>query len=216
VRRPADVFGSGLLFVRYLANGTPDRSFGDEGQVVVGPGGWVSALAAQSDGKIIAAAEWGILRLDRSGRLDPSFTSGGIASGVVDGPSSPSPLGPTARRSWGSRPAASGATCGLARLGPDGTPDCTFGVNGVATVGSGHDNLAAIAVDGVGRLVGAGSMTTIHSTVRAIGLTRHLANGELDATFGDGGKELTYLPGFASSGAVDLVLQSDGKPVVAA
>jgi uncharacterized delta-60 repeat protein len=74
---------------RYNADGTPDTTFGQSGQVVTplpNSGGDVYAVAIQADGKIIAAGQiagtgqwqFGLLRYNTNGSLDTSFGNGGI------------------------------------------------------------------------------------------------------------------------------------------
>jgi uncharacterized delta-60 repeat protein len=71
---------------RYLANGSPDPSFGSGGETVVAmlAGGLVATAALQSDGRIVLVAPGGdsplrVARLSADGRLDSGFGSGGAA-----------------------------------------------------------------------------------------------------------------------------------------
>jgi uncharacterized delta-60 repeat protein len=76
---------------RYNADGTPDTTFGQSGQVVTPlpqSGGDPYAVAVQADGKIVAAGQlmragggqwqFGLLRYNTNGSLDVSFGNGGI------------------------------------------------------------------------------------------------------------------------------------------
>ena len=67
-----------------------------------------------------------------------------------------------------------------------------------------------------GELVAVGSTGAdlLPTANQGIGLLRVLANGDLDATFGIGGRVRTDLPPSGASGSA-LVLQPDGKIVVA-
>ncbi len=78
-----------FALARYNADGSLDGTFGTAGKVITGfttaagqdIGGDISALAMQSDGKIVAVGgvdgKFGAVRYDKSGRLDPSFGTGG-------------------------------------------------------------------------------------------------------------------------------------------
>jgi uncharacterized delta-60 repeat protein len=84
--------GGRFSFARYLPGGSLDASFGSDGKVVAHLGGesfdstaW--DLAVQSDGRVVAAGqllahtasagEFGLVRLDQAGSLDPTFGGDG-------------------------------------------------------------------------------------------------------------------------------------------
>ncbi len=103
---------------------------------------------------------------------------------------------------------------GLLRLTRDGRPDAEFGDGGVVTteIGSGSDVARAVAIDAQGRIVVAGT-TDNGSHGIDFAVARYLTDGELDTSFGDGGKVVTTL-GEDSDTAYALLLQPDGKLVV--
>jgi uncharacterized delta-60 repeat protein len=81
---------SNFFLARYLANGTPDKSFGANGLVItnIDQKAEARALLLQTDGKIIAAG-WAwtsdpyhlycvLARYTAAGQLDPTFGTGGI------------------------------------------------------------------------------------------------------------------------------------------
>jgi uncharacterized delta-60 repeat protein len=88
---PGGTNDSQPALARYNADGTPDTTFGQSGEVVTplpNSGGDVYAVAIQADGKIIAAGQimragggqwqFGLLRYNTNGSLDTSFGNGGI------------------------------------------------------------------------------------------------------------------------------------------
>ena len=201
-----------LLFLRYLPDGTPDASFGDAGQVLFPDMGVGEALTVMPDGKLLAAAQGKLVRLVSSGRLDPTFGSGGVLGPGVPGWVLDMALQPDGNVVLGFSPDSDGGI-GVARIHPDGTPDLGFGTNGASAVRIPLSYITSIAVDSAGRIVaaGGGSQDHVHVIV-----TRHLSDGRLDESFGDGGVSQQWFPGTAESEAIDVIVQADGKPVVAA
>ena len=102
----------------------------------------------------------------------------------------------------------------LIRLDRDGQLDATFGTNGrVLTDFAGtSETIFAIAIQPDGKIVAAGT-TTRAGTSNDFAVARYLPNGELDPSFGSGGKVVTAL-GTDSDTAYALALQPDGKLVV--
>ena len=205
-----------LLFVRYLANGTLDPSFGDGGQVLLPDMGIVEAIGLQADGKLVAATGDTVVRLNPSGALDTTFGDGGIVRGTVPGYVTDLLVQPDGRIVLGFV-AVGHEGIGLARLLADGSPDTGFGdppgpYAGTTLVGAPLHELASIALDPGGRILAAGSGWSGRDDLI---VTRHLPEGTLDTTFGVGGIAHAPFPGAVGSVAVDLVVQSDGKPVVA-
>ncbi len=81
-----------FFLLRYLADGTPDSTFGTAGQVrtyIAAHGAGIQALALQSDGKMVAVGAVGdnpfdtwfeMARYLPDGRLDATFGTGGIVT----------------------------------------------------------------------------------------------------------------------------------------
>ncbi|TMP96417.1 MAG: hypothetical protein E6L09_15070, partial [Verrucomicrobia bacterium] len=165
----------------------------------------VAAVALQSDGKVIAGgyfnrfngvARNGIVRLNSNGSLDAAFNPvlddivvtlalaadgklllGGVFTTVNGVP----------------RPY-------LARLNTDGSPDTTF------DTGAGPDqSVSAVALQGDGKIVVAGSFTTFNGVNRSR-IARLEPDGSLDLSFDPGAGPDSYI--------VSLSLQTDGKIVV--
>ncbi len=105
----------------------------------------------------------------------------------------------------------------VARLNADGSLDPSFGQGGrVQTDFGGADNASAVGVQTDGKIVVVGKSGPAGlNTSSAFAVARYNADGSLDTTFGQGGTQLTPLDGSPFTFATDLVLQGDGKIVVA-
>ena len=92
-----------------------------------------------------------------------------------------------------------GNSWGLARFKPNGKLDRSFGENGtVITPFTDYDEAESIAIDSQGRIVAGGFAK------RDLGLARYEPNGNLDPSFGDGGKVRTNFPGLASADSIAI------------
>jgi uncharacterized delta-60 repeat protein len=103
----------------------------------------------------------------------------------------------------------------LARYNSNGTLDSAFGRSGevMTRLGLGDAYSFGIAVQSNGRIVLAGySTTTLDHDFSLVGYT---ANGTLDSTFGNGGSVTTDFSGATDDIAYVMMMQSDGKLVVA-
>jgi uncharacterized delta-60 repeat protein len=101
----------------------------------------------------------------------------------------------------------------VVRYLPNGIPDANFGENGVVTTlfGKGKDSVYALEVQPDGKIVAAGSYFDGLDT--NLGLARYLPTGELDSTFGEGGKSLSHID-WKYSTAYGMAIQPDGRIVV--
>lgn len=197
----------GGLVERYLADGTPDASFAQGGRFVF-TNDWTSqeirAIAVQPDGKILAAgvgpfrvndaAQAMVLRLLPDGTLDAAFGTSGVAvTGYhYEAAANAVALQPDGKILLAGRVSTATDTLALvARLGPDGAFDPTFGASGVVEYSDpsgGWDELFAVIPDAGGRVVVAGSS----SSGDAVALTKTLVmrlgpDGAPDPTFGTTG-----------------------------
>jgi uncharacterized delta-60 repeat protein len=152
-----------FALARYNANGTLDTNFGpSHNGIVVTPqfvrnqGDSATALAIQSDGKIVlagttfgSASQMAVVRYTPTGVLDKSFNGSGIVKGLA-------PVGSTYAYAWGVLVQSNGAivvagysTPGatLARLTSSGQLDKTFGSQGYAVNSNLATGYAVGAVD---------------------------------------------------------------------
>ncbi len=206
--------------VRYDSSGALDPSFGSGGIVVTdfdGPGvGTDRANAAaflDTEGTIVVAGSsearflLAIYRPD--GTLDRTVTTdvgGGGANALVVQPDDKLVLAGVGSGGFA-----------LLRYNPDGTLDATFGTGGRVDTGfgTGFANAGALLRQPDGKLVAAGSMTSLGSpTGFDLALARYLPDGTLDPLFGSGGTVVTPLSK-GTDVVADLALQFDGKLVVA-
>lgn len=97
----------------------------------------------------------------------------------------------------------------VVRYNEDGSLDNNFGNNGVVTTDlSGSDVATAVAIQTDGKIVVGGNSSNL--THNDFVLVRYNLDGNLDSTFGDGGKVMIPMgrnSGFASA----VVIQKDGK-----
>jgi uncharacterized delta-60 repeat protein len=102
------------------------------------------------------------------------------------------------------------------RYNPDGTLDNSFDGDGkvVTSFGNGEDGASAILIQPDGKILVAGNINT-KTAVGQIALARYNSDGSLDATFDADGKRTTDVLTIAEERAEAMILQPDGKIVVA-
>ncbi|MBI4319573.1 MAG: hypothetical protein HY675_13880 [Chloroflexi bacterium] len=216
----------GGLDITFGRNGLIQETFGGSDQA--------NAVAIQSDGKIVVAGSsvnngerFALARYESRGFLDFfSFGTGGkvvtdfpgfpdvVASDVAIQPDAKIVVVGTANAN------SSLADFALARYNSNGTLDTTFGtclLPGACTgtqltdfgiIRAPADVARAVALQPDGKIVVAGG------NVEDVELARYTRDGNLDPTFGQGGKAIVnFRLGFEE--AVDVVLQGDGKIVTA-
>ena len=206
--------GMDFALVRYNANGTLDMTFGDGGMVTTdfaANSDWARGLVVQPDGKIVAAgrasyspSDFGLVRYNPDGTLDPTFGSGGKVT--TDFGSGSDFAYALVRQQDGKLVAGGG--CKLARYNLDGSLDPTFGNGGkVETLFTGcYDTPLAIQADGKFLTTG---FNTVFPGIPEFGVARYNPDGTLDTTFASGGKLTSDFEVLA------LLNQPDGKLVTA-
>jgi len=183
-------------------------------------------LAIQSDGKIVVlgtmyelgqTADFGIVRFEADGSIDPSFGTGGktlvdvigneVAASVAIQTDGKIVVTGTA---WGNGT----VDFAVARLNSNGIPDATFGVGGKTTIDfSGQLGFANdVALQADGRIVIAGMILT-PGVGTDFGLVRLDTSGQLDAAFGSAGKVTTVFSEPSSGNAI-VIQPTDGKIIV--
>jgi phospholipase C len=223
-----------FALARYNPNGSLDATFGTAGTVTTafpsyfGSYDAAYALALQGDGKIVAAGNTGhgksafaLARYNPNGSLDATFGTGGKVT-TAFGTSYDAAYALALQEDGkivavGDTDTGTQGAFALARYNPNGSLDATFGTGGKVTTvfGTSYDAAYALALQGDGKIVAAGStQTATQPPVHTFALARYNPNGSLDATFGTGGRVTTAF-GTSGSSANAIALQTDGKIVAA-
>lgn len=198
---------SDAVVVRYLPDGSVDRTFGEGGTFVFdGEKGEDKAFALllRSDGKILVAGQvhngrdtdFAVWRLTTRGRLDKKFGLNGMAR--IDFENGNDVAYALQLQSDGRIVVAGSAASvrdrdfGLVRLHENGVQDVSFGYNGklLTALGdknnqAGNETAYSLLIQSNGRIVAVG-----YSEVGATSLmaaVRYHRDGRLDRSFGDGG-----------------------------
>lgn len=220
--------------VRYNSDGSLDPSFGNNGKVTTdffNLEDRANAITIQADGKILLAGpvhrasfspfllDFGIARYEPVGSLDLSFGMGGkVVTNFFGGYDVADDMKVQAD---GKIIVAGTADTldtdndfALSRYNSDGSLDLSFGTGGKVRADFSHlwDQIRSIDIQPDGKIVAAGVTENPNGTVD-FALARFNADGNLDSGFGSEGKVSTDFSPI--DGASDLVLQRDGKIVVA-
>ena len=213
-----------VFVIRLNTDGSLDNTFGTDGVALVSNSTDVTeSIAVQSDGKILIGGytddSFTVARFNTDGTLDTDFGNNGWS---IVGFGSPSYIKDITLQDDGKIVAAGFAIgaayqMAAARLNADGTIDNTFGSNGAVAfnVGDGNDFAFAVAVDDNGKVLIGG-----HKWISNIGLKYDLAvvrlneDGSFDTSYGDNGVAIARVVD-GSNYAGDILLQSDGKVVIA-
>jgi len=217
--------------VRYNTDGTLDTSFGGGDGIVTTDFGtstdYASSIALQSDGKIVVAgnasisghSDFAVVRYNANGTPDTSFSGDGKVTTNIN--SRDSDAGSMALQSDGKIVVAGGTSSitgpydfSLVRYNADGTPDRSFGTDGIVitALSVGYDYAIAMTLQNDGKIVATGVSNI--SGVSNVALLRYNANGTLDTSFSGDGIVTTQI-GNLDSFASAIALQSDGKIVAA-
>ena len=223
-----------FALARFNSNGSLDQTFGNGGKVkthfpgVYNTGSRATAAALQADGKLVVsgtykneatARAFALARYNANGSPDTTFGSGGM---VTTSMGSGDAIAFSVALLPGGRIVATGYLeaghrnhdFALACYNTSGTLDQSFGNGGRVTTdffGATDDIAYGLAAQPDGKLVLAGR-TGAYPAFH-IALARYQNNGQLDQTFGTGGKVSSM---FDNSGqAYGVALQRDGKIVLA-
>lgn len=173
-----------FALTRFLSGGAPDTTFGANGLVFIDTLISANGLAVQPDGKILVATisypnnESVIARLNEDGSLDETFGEGGVTTGVFFMYENKNVL---------LLPDGDMILCtdnSLAKFGPDGQPDLSFGSNGAVSVVNSDRELEAVFYGGS---IYAAS-TIFHNQKMDFSLLRFTADGQADPAFGENGQ----------------------------
>jgi uncharacterized delta-60 repeat protein len=204
------------------APGDLDPTFSGDGLQFTdfGPGpSSAGAVARQSDGKIVtvggSAGGFALARYNPDGSLDTSFSDDGkqtTSFGDFDfvGRANGVALQPDGKIVVVGD--SGGPGFALARYNPDGSLDTTFSEDGKQTTDFGAGFAEDVVVQPDGKIVAVGTTEDVGD----FALARYDPDGSLDTTFSGDGKQTTdFGEGTSLEGARGVVLQPDGKVVVA-
>jgi uncharacterized delta-60 repeat protein len=215
-----------FALARYNSDGSLDTTFDGDGIITTGVADRpapAKAVAIQTDGKTVVAgyAETGVneevfalTRLNPDGSPDFSFGLNGKVTtsfGAAGARGNAVVIQPD-----GKIVAAGFANTDFAvvRYDTNGTPDVSFGVNGIVTtsIGAGNDVVNAIALQPDGKIVVAGS--SFNGANLDFAVVRYTTNGIPDTSFSGDGKA-TIAIGTSDDSGLAVKMQADGKIVVA-
>ncbi len=182
----------------------------------------VACIALQPDGKILVGGQLssidgrprrGIARLNANGTVEgaATFNAGtGADSGLAGFDATVYAVAPQADGKIliaGDFASVDGqAHTGIARLNANGTVDSTFNVSLGVAAGQSSAAIQALAVQADGKILVAGSFTTVNGQPRD-GPARLLTDGTVEST-------ATFHPGPGTAGIRSMALQADGKLVI--
>jgi len=231
---PLFTFAGNFELVRYNPNGSLDTSFGNNGIVTATfpEGSYASALALQSDGKIVAAGtifvdfipgepsntDFALARYNQDGAPDATFGNGGQVTtdfvGMEDDAFSVliQPDGKIVAVGSANDPATYYNFAAVRYLS-NGTIDTTFGVGGKVSTdfgARGFDRAHSAALQADGSIVAAGFAISANGISQNFAVARYTSSGVLDTTFSrDGITQIDF--GSCCQSAYKVLLQSDGK-----
>jgi uncharacterized delta-60 repeat protein len=213
-----------FLVQRYNPDGTPDDTFGTDGEVLTDFGGHVDAatsVALQPDGKIVVAGytaqtdsedapatDFAVARYDPDGTLDPTFSGDGKQTTDLAGIDIANGLAIQANGKIVIGGSADGDLA-AARYMPNGAPDASFSGDGVTRAGFIDPNGLggqAVALQPNGRIVVAGGQNGEFT------LARFSAHGSLDQSFSGDGTVVADFPHsqfYLRPAAYDVIVQGD-------
>ena len=228
-----------FAIARLNSNGSLDTSFGSSGKVLFNFQNNVSALARgvtiQTNGYIVVAGEsktsFALARLTPNGAFDLGFNGTGKvtvstanstsgAGGALDIAIQKVTVNNIIQEKVvvaGVRPSDVGdRDIAVLRFNPNGSLDSSFGSGGkVFTNFTGYsDQAKAIVIDANNNIVVAGHTLTDSTNGQMFALVRYTENGQLDASFGSGGKVIAGDPGYRNAFyGHGLAIQADGRIV---
>jgi uncharacterized delta-60 repeat protein len=227
----ANVSGTNdFALARYNANGSLDTTFGSGlGKIATdfaGSDDHARGVAIQGDGKIVAAGlanvsgtnDFAVARYNANGSLDTTFdTDGKVTTDFAGGHDDAFGVAIQANGkivAAGCVSCFGGANFALARYNTDGSLDTTFDGDGLVTTdfAGGTDQAFAVAIQGDGKIVAAGSFVV--SGTFDFAVTRANTNGSLDTTFSGDGKVTTDFAG-STDQARAVAIQANGRIVAA-
>jgi uncharacterized delta-60 repeat protein len=217
------------------ADGDLDLTFGIGGKVLTdfaSSTDWLSRVAVQADGKIVAIGsthpshKGALARYNPDGSLDSTFGNGGKVITVATVRESASgllllPDGKIMLSGSIDLPSTQDTSWVLLRFNSDGSVDPAFGNGGTVTtnISFNDDQAYALALQSDGKIVAAGrrgiQIEPSQQRKGNVALTRYNPDGSLDATFGTAGKVINDFGQGLESYALEVIIQPDGRIIVA-
>lgn len=218
-----------FLIVRQNYDGSLDTSFNHVGYAIADfyhGFDYVSSIAIQQDGKIIAGGtvgndNFGMVRINTNGTTDSSFCNCGTG---LEMPSIVGSLGITGSAIvlqpdgkilvGGNANLYSINVFLLMRFNANGTLDSSFGTNGITLTNfsNTYDAINALSLLPDGKILAAG---TVGIYGGAFGIARYMSNGTLDSSFGGSGLTATVVDSTTNNIATCMGIEPDGKIVLA-
>lgn len=221
---------SDFAMFRFLTSGSRDNSYDADGNLTT-PIGANSDIAwdlvEQTDGKVVvvgqtrddvsAILDVAVVRYNSNGSLDTSFDLDGKTTlDINSGDDVPSKVALQADGKiliTGTAQVGGATDVFVVRYNTDGTLDTSFGSSGkrITSVGPLDDTPASLAAQPDGKIVIGGTANANPSNMGFV--LRYDSNGNLDNTFGVGGKALVDTP--KRDSIKGLAIQADGRYVFA-
>ncbi|WKX73290.1 calcium-binding protein [Streptomyces sp. XD-27] len=222
VGRSEDVVQGGCCWftvARYTSDGSLDTAFSGDGMVTTdfGSDGAAdgSAVAVQSDGRIVAVGqsggEFAVARYTSDGSLDTAFSGDGTVTTAFDGGglALDMALQPDGKIVAVGYAGGTAFDFALARYTSDGSLDTGFSGDGKVTTDFGGTEFGeGVAVQSDGRIVAVGA------SGGDFAVARYTGDGSLDTGFSGDGKVTTDFDGRFDH-AHDVAVQSDGRIIAA-
>ncbi len=219
-----DLFNTDIITARFLADGTPDTSFGLAGKATLdlGVSDNASAIGFQKDGKIVIAGDASgkllLVRYNADGTQDQDF---GTSNGYTLYPNTGTHAYALAIQPDGKIIAGGSANLNtnllLTRYLPNGITDSQFGNNGTVTTSIGYYfsgiYINSLAIDETGKIVASGN-TQDNEGNNQIAVLRYLPDGTLDKLFDEDGKK-TIVFGGINGYSTKVLLPNADKIILA-
>jgi uncharacterized delta-60 repeat protein len=235
-------FVQDFALAQYNSDGSLDRRFGSGGVVLTAFGpdseSTAASMALQSNGKIVVVGtasgfdsddnefqNFALARYNSNGSLDSSFGTGGklLTSFGADTPVTAvgvaiQPNGAIIVAGSANDPDTFNDEFALARYSKNGGLDASFGTGGLVTMSFGADDgadIGGVALETNGRIIVAGNVEDFDNETTDFTLVSFNPDGSLDQGFGTGGVVTTDFGSETQAFAAGVVIQPDGKIVVA-
>ena len=215
-----------FLIGRYSKSGVLDADFGTAGLTTSHVGlssSEAAALALLPDGRIIVIGaafsngstddDFAVARYTSTGRLDPSFGSGGTVTtdfGMSVDRAAAVALQPDGKFVVAGFTRSEQQAFAVARYLFNGTLDTSFGRDGRTQLTASEPRVYSVLLQHSGDIVVAGSSASAGSVASPFTLVRLHSDGRPDESFGSGGLVATTVQG-SRSGARAVAAQGDGK-----